>query len=719
MDNAVLVTGGAGYIGSFTVKRLLEDGRKVIVLDDYSTGHSEVISLFSKVYGTEQFAFEEATLLDRERLERIFNKNAIIGIIDFAAKSLVEESQNQPQEYFENNVIGFYNLVMAANGIPIVKSSTAATYGEPEKNDIPLTEDYQERVIKEGKYQQSQLSGTDVSFETLLQWYKSKISANNSELALEEREVELLKIPKNVYGFTKLIDEIILSKISRLSETRFTALRYFNAAGADSSRLIGEDHNPETHLIPLVLQAALGKRQYVSVFGDDYDTEDGTPVRDYISVDDLADAHILCLEYLIKGGEGETFNLGRGKGFSVREIIETARRITGRVISEEIFPRRLGDPAILISDAERIYNKLGWRAQISLDEMIESAWHWHRLHPEGFRITCETRYSPFWGRAVNISAERDTRPWRGEVQELSEEEEKAYEPDCYLCPGNKRAGNKVNPNYKGTWSFLNDFPTLKPDTYEANFQGGSYSVRPSRGICEVIVYSPDHSKRLSTMEIAEIRSVVDKWAETYERLGSKSEIRYVLIFENRGSIMGNSQPHPHGQVYAFSEIPDLMIKQQIREFKQYRERTGNCFVCDANVFETDDGRRIIADNKSFVAYVPYAAMLPYDTAVVPLAHIAHIAELDESGRNDLSFILKETLCGLDNLFGIPYHYSMALIQAPSDGKDYGYHMQIHITSLLRGPGIRKHIVGADIYGMIINPTDPNHTAAEIKHAMGK
>ncbi len=148
MDNAVLVTGGAGYIGSFTVKRLLEDGRKVIVLDDYSTGHSEAISLFSKVYGTEQFAIEEATLLDRERLERIFNKNTIIGIIDFAAKSLVEESQNQPKEYFENNVIGFCNLVMAANGIPIVKSSTAATYGEPEKNDIPLTEDYQEKVIK-------------------------------------------------------------------------------------------------------------------------------------------------------------------------------------------------------------------------------------------------------------------------------------------------------------------------------------------------------------------------------------------------------------------------------------------------------------------------------------------------------------------------------------------------------------------------------------------
>jgi len=221
------------------------------------------------------------------------------------------------------------------------------------------------------------------------------------------------------------------------------------------------------------------------------------------------------------------------------------------------------------------------------------------------------------------------------------------------------------------------------------------------------------------MEIIEIRSVVDKWIETYERLGSESEIRYVLIFENRGSIMGNSQPHPHGQVYAFSEIPDLMIKQQIQEFKQYRERTGNCFVCDANVFEIDDGRRIIADNKSFVAYVPFAAMLPYDIAIVPLDHIAHIAELNEDNRNDLACMLKETLCGLDNLFGIPYHYSMALIQAPTDGRDYRYHMQIHITSLLRGPGIRKHIVGADIYGMIINPTNPNHTAAEIKHAMGK
>ena len=719
MDDAILVTGGAGYIGSHTVKRLLEDGKKVIVIDDFSTGHREVMSLFSRVYGQSQFTFEEAGLFDGEMLKRIFAENSIIGIIDFAAKSLVEESQNKPQEYFENSVVGFRNLLMAANGIPVVKSSTAATYGNPDRKDISLTEDYQEKVVKSGRFQNSCLSDSKVSLKTLLQWYKNQISLNNPELTLTEHELKLLNIPTNVYGITKLMDEIILSKISRQRKAGYVALRYFNAAGADDSRIIGEDHNPETHLIPLVLKAALEKEQIISVFGGDYDTEDGTAVRDYISIDDLARAHVLCMEYLLETGKSAVFNLGTGKGFSVREIIEAAKRITGRNIPEKISSRRSGDPAVLVADAGKIYEKLGWKAKISLDEMIESAWHWYRLHPSGYRITRETRYSPFWGKSVNISDERSTRPWKGETQKLTDEDNKLYEPDCYLCPGNMRTGNNINPDYKGTWSFQNDFPTLKLNAYEADLQFGPYSVRPSKGICEVIVYNPNHSKRLSTMEITDIRSVVDKWVETYERLGAKNEIKYVLIFENRGSIMGCSQPHPHGQVYAFTEIPDLMIKPQIYEFNRYREKTGNCFVCEANKFENDDKRRIVAVNKSFVAYVPFAAMLPYDIAIVPLNHIAHITELNDLERSDLALILKDTLSGLDNLFNIPYHYSLALIQAPTDGIDYGYHMQIHITSLLMGRGIRKYVVGADIYGMIINPVDPDLSAAKIKHAMGK
>ena len=375
------------------------------------------------------------------------------------------------------------------------------------------------------------------------------------------------------------------------------------------------------------------------------------------------------------------------------------------------------DIPVFVSDMS--FGALSREAKISLDEMIESAWHCDKLHPSGYRISRETRYSPFWGKSVNISDERSTRPWKGETQKLTDEDNKLYEPDCYLCPGNMRTGNNINPDYKGTWSFQNDFPTLKLNAYEADLQFGPYSVRPSKGICEVIVYNPNHSKRLSTMEITDIRSVVDKWVETYERLGAKNEIKYVLIFENRGSIMGCSQPHPHGQVYAFTEIPDLMIKPQIYEFNRYREKTGNCFVCEANKFENDDKRRIVAVNKSFVAYVPFAAMLPYDIAIVPLNHIAHITELNDLERSDLALILKDTLSGLDNLFNIPYHYSLALIQAPTDGIDYGYHMQIHITSLLMGRGIRKYVVGADIYGMIINPVDPDLSAAKIKHAMRK
>ena len=221
MDDAILVTGGAGYIGSHTVKKLLEDGKKVIVIDDFSTCHREVMSFFSRVYGQLQFTFEEAGLLDNERLSKIFTENSIIGIIDFAAKSLVEESQNKPQEYFKNNVIGFRNLLNAANGIPVVKSSTSATYGNPDMKDIPLTEDYQEKIVKSGRFQTSCLSSSKVSLETLLKWYKDQISLNNPELALTERELKLLNIPTNVYGITKLMDEIILSKFSQQGKARY------------------------------------------------------------------------------------------------------------------------------------------------------------------------------------------------------------------------------------------------------------------------------------------------------------------------------------------------------------------------------------------------------------------------------------------------------------------------------------------------------------------
>ena len=720
MEAAILVTGGAGYVGSHTVYRLLEAERRVVILDDLSLGHREVVTLFSRVYGPEQVAFEEVNLLDLDALKAVFDRHDISGIIDFAAKSLVAESQERPGAYFDANVLAFRNLVAAAGGIPVVKSSTAATYGEPADREIPLKEDYQARCVQAGRFEQSQLMPAAVDWQTLIDWYGEKVAAADPDLALAKADLLRLKIPTNVYGITKAMDEIILSRRAAAGKGTYVSLRYFNVAGAHRSRLIGEDHDPETHLIPLVLQVALGKRAFITVFGEDYPTTDGTNVRDYISAEELADAHLLCLDRLLEGGESRTYNLGTSSGYSVREIIETARKVTGHPIPETAGPRRSGDPATLIADAGRIKEELGWEARASLEDIVASAWHWHRLNPEGYRVAQEERFNPFWGRWVNIAAHRGARPWRGETQALDGAESRSYDPECYLCPGNRRAQGDVNPDYTGVWSFPNDFATLTTDAYEIDAQAGPYRARTSRGVCEVINFGPDHAARLSTMGVQEIAQVVDGWAEIYARLGAREEIAYPLIFENRGEIMGNSQPHPHGQVYAYGQIPDLMVTHQIEMFRRYREtHGGGCFVCDANRVETADARRVIVENERFVGYVPFAAQFPYDVTLVPLVHVGSLTELDGEARQALAAALQAVLRGLDALFGVPYHYSLALIQAPTDGVDYGYHMQVHITSLLRGPGLRKHVVGADIFGRLINPSDPNHTAAEIRQAMRK
>jgi UDPglucose--hexose-1-phosphate uridylyltransferase len=400
-------------------------------------------------------------------------------------------------------------------------------------------------------------------------------------------------------------------------------------------------------------------------------------------------------------------------------VVETARRVTGHDIPEQMGPRRGGDPAELVADATRVRNDLGWEARVSLEEMVASAWHWHRLNPNGYRVVQEERFNPFWCRWVNIASHRRSRPWRGETQVLPAREGPAYDPDCTLCPGNRRASGETNPEYTGVWAFVNDFPTLAPDSYEIREASGPYAARTSRGVCEVINYSENHSQRLSTLSPDGVAEVVEAWTRIYERLGSQEGIGYVLIFGNRGEIMGNSQLHPHGQVYAYGGVPDLMIEAQVQRFRQSREREEACFVCGANRVETDDGRRLVASNDAFVAYVPFAAQFPYDVMIVPRAHAGSLLELDPPARRDFAEILRRALAGMDRLFDVAYHYSMALIQAPTDGEDCGFHMQIHITSLLRGPGLRKHVVGADIFGRIINPSDPNHSAAEIRRAIGQ
>lgn len=325
---AILVTGGAGYIGSHTVAALLERGEEVVVIDNLQTGHRDAL-LGGKLY--------EGDLRDKELLKKLFAENEIEGVIHFAANSLVGESMENPGKYYDNNMYGTLCLLEAmneANVRRIVFSSTAATYGEPEKTPIEETDRTE---------------------------------------------------PTNVYGETKLMMERMIRWYDRVLNVRYVALRYFNAAGAHDSGKIGEDHRPETHLIPIVLQTALGQRSHISVFGEDYPTKDGTCVRDYLHVSDLADAHLRAIDYLKNGGASDVFNLGSGSGFSVREIIETARRVTGKEIPVKTEPRRAGDPAILIASSHKARTVLGWSpARENIETIISSAWNWHQSRPDGY-----------------------------------------------------------------------------------------------------------------------------------------------------------------------------------------------------------------------------------------------------------------------------------------------------------------------------------------------
>jgi UDP-glucose 4-epimerase len=707
---AVLVTGGAGYIGSHTVRQLLEDGRRVVVFDDLSTGNVEATQLFAHVYGPDRFVFVEGSLLDAAPVSELFRQHDIAGVIDFAARSIVPESQRLPRLYFEQNVLAFRNLLAACPGIPVVKSSTASTYGDPPPGSMPLSEDYQHQAADDRRYAHSQLAGAAEALRTLVDWYVAEAGGEGADDVA-------LRIPTSVYGVTKAMDELMLRGRRQAGRGPYIALRYFNAAGADASRLIGEDHSAETHLIPIVLQVALGQRDALTMYGTGYDTSDGTAVRDFVSVCDLARAHILALGSLLDGGESATYNLGSGEGHTVGEIVAAAREVSGHAIPTVNGEPRAGDPERLVADSSKIRTALGWEATRSIHEIVESAWHWHRLHPTGYRTPQEERYNPFWGRWVNIAAHRRSRPWSGETQTLEAAAVPSHDPDCYLCPGNTRVSGETNPAYESVWSFPNDFPTLTETAYDIAHEDGPYRARTSRGLCEVVNYSPNHSQRLSALDADAVVALVDAWADIYARVGARDDIAYPLIFENRGTIMGNSQPHPHGQVYAYSTVPDLIVAPQIAEFAEYRARAdGACFVCDAVQAELNDGRRILTSNERVTAFVPYAAQYPYDIIVTPARHVPSLLGLDRAERRALALALLHALKGLDGLFDAPYHYSLALVQAPTDGVDYGYHMQAHITSLLRGPGLRKHVVGADIFGRIVNPSDPDVAAEEIRWA---
>ncbi|AFY55615.1 UDP-galactose 4-epimerase [Rivularia sp. PCC 7116] len=324
-QSTILVTGGAGYIGSHTVLALKKAGYSVLILDNLVYGHRDLVE---KVLEVELIQGDTG---DRQLLDNLFKSRNIAAVMHFSAYAYVGESVSNPAKYYRNNVIGTITLLeamLAAEVKKFVFSSTCATYGVPES--VPIPEDHPQNPI-------------------------------------------------NPYGATKLMVERILSDFNEAYDFKSVRFRYFNAAGADPSGNLGEDHNPETHLIPLVLQTALGKRESISIFGTDYPTEDGTCVRDYIHVSDLADAHVLGLEYLLKGGDSAFFNLGNGNGFSVKEIIEAARNVTGKEIKAVECDRRPGDPPALIGSAEKARKILGWQPQYSsIKDIITHAWEWHK-----------------------------------------------------------------------------------------------------------------------------------------------------------------------------------------------------------------------------------------------------------------------------------------------------------------------------------------------------
>lgn len=326
---SILVLGGAGYIGGHTVYSLIEQGYEVVIIDNLEAGHREALHPQAKFY--------KGDIRDREFLDSVFEQETIESVIHFAASIEVAESMKDPLKYYDNNLYGTKVLLdaMVAYGInKIVFSSTAAVYGEPES--IPICE------------------GDRTN-------------------------------PKNPYGETKFAMEKMVHWVGEAHGLSYVSLRYFNACGAHVNGTIGEAHNPETHLIPLILQVPLGQKEAIHIFGSDYDTTDGTCIRDYIHVSDLAQAHILAVQYLTDGNTSNIFNLGNGIGFSVKEVVQMARKVTGHPIPVNYKERRAGDPARLIASSEKARTKLGWNPKYAdLEQIISTAWNWHKNHPNGY-----------------------------------------------------------------------------------------------------------------------------------------------------------------------------------------------------------------------------------------------------------------------------------------------------------------------------------------------
>lgn len=380
----ILVTGGAGYIGSITVKELLDNDFEVVVFDNLETGHKEAIDPRAKLV--------IGGLANKSEIEAVFRNNKIDGVIDFAAYIAVGESMENPKKYLQNNVFNFINLLdvlLLYGKPPLIKSSTAAVYGNPEDPaSFPLLESYTEKNIFDkssllgGFWEEKETCGEEF-FQKVIDYYQEMIS-DRPALSLKDDEIAKLRIPASVYGLSKLLDEILMKKYDSNFGQKSVALRYFNVAGADPEGKRGQASPTPTHLITLTIFQALGRIPQLSVFGGDYPTKDGTGVRDYIHIVDLAQGHLAALNYLFESNASDTINLGCGHGYSVLEVIREVERVAGKKVDYAIKERRLGDPAEIYADPTKAGQILHWKAEKSLSDMVRDAYNWHRTHPRGY-----------------------------------------------------------------------------------------------------------------------------------------------------------------------------------------------------------------------------------------------------------------------------------------------------------------------------------------------
>ena len=330
------------------------------------------------------------------------------------------------------------------------------------------------------------------------------------------------------------------------------------------------------------------------------------------------------------------------------------------------------------------------------------------------------RFNPLLREWVQVSPKRTDRPWQGQIEPVAREQVLEFDPDCYLCPGNTRLDGRKNPQYESTFVFDNDFPALGPSVPDGHYaESGLLLARAERGICRVLCFSPCHDRTFSRMSAGEIRAVVDAWIAEYVTLAKEADINYVTIFENQGAMMGASNPHPHCQIWATATIPNEPAKEAA-SLSAYRDRHGDCLLCAYMKMETGLKQRLVFENEEFAVIVPFWAVWPFETIVISRSHIGSMVALEECGRNELAFALKNITACYDNLFGCPFPYSMGFHQRPTDGREHDEsHLHAHFyPPLLRSANIRKFMVGFEMLGTPQRDITPEEAASRLREAGG-